>query len=1429
MRRSFLLSSVFVVVFLIVPREVLAGYEPADQYLWDVTNNQCGDTKAATVPGMDAETESCWTYTPVTGCQYRGPSTPTLYIKDTVGPTYNSATGRHTYIQNVHCADSTDKLRFEIEWRRPQCVDSDKFGEDANGDFGICPENPEDERRKNLTNTVCTPKRGNPCEPATGNKIIQETDFEGVGLHFYRTWHSQAPKNTSTIGSRWVHSYADFLELNGVGDPVAVITPDGYYMTLYEASTGVFLAPEHAGIRVYPDAATFVVEYGTGEKRTYDATGRLSEVEVSPGQTATVNYNATTGVLQSVVGPFGHTLTLRYHSSLGYMTFLYWPDGKSVRYSNEESNGNRRLTQVSYPSSRNRFYLYQDNNWVDYITGITDELGNRYATYTYDAGTGKVLSSERAGGAGRVTLSYGSDSTTVTDGDGRAETYDFSVSPWTGKRLDGTTLNGTSTTLVRAGSDIDTLQRLISRTDAGGNVTTYGYDTHHRTSVTEASGTADARTTTYEYLRPGSSRITKWSRASERGTGNVETVISYNALDLPTTIVESGYDSAGNPISRTTTMTYNASGQMLTIDGPRTDVSDMTTFTYYNCTTGDECGQLHTISNALGHTTTFNSYDAAGRLTKETDPNGYVRQYTYSNVTGFLSKETRRSPYNQSRIYDYYFNDAGLLVFAPAGEYLDRLRWTYDDAHRPIQVEDTLGNKIKYTYDSAGNVTEERIEDSSGTLHRQTQYAYDNWSRLDTINRGGYVTDVLFDALGNLTQVEDPALRVTDQVFDGLNRLTQSTDPATQQTLYTYDNLDNLEEVTTPNGTKTTYTYDDFGRAESEQSPDRGATSYTYDKSDNVLARTDARGITATYTYDALNRLLTISYPDTSKNVVFGYDSGPRNKGLLTSLTDESGTTTWNHYTHGPAARERTMTRTHSIGGVSLVTQYVYDALDGRLKAMTLPSGKSVSYGYSAYLPVSVTVDSTTVLSGATYDPFGPVNGWTWGDTTTRTRSFDLRGLETSHSLAADTRTLGYNSAGELTTLDDTRHDLDFDYDALGRLFDFDALGLAPLSSQDFGYDPNGNRLSFTEGTSYAYTVTGNTNRVATVAGPVAKTYTYDAAGNITNDGTTTYTYDDRGRMTAAGTASYTYNGLGQRVKKDNGAVTMFAYDEAGNVIGEYDSLGNAVLEHVWFDGAPVAVIAGSDVHYVHTDHLGTPRAITDSGTVIWRWESDPFGSTAAQEDPDGDLNNFTYNLRFPGQYYDSETGLQYNYFRTYDPSTGQYLESDPIGLNGGLNTYGYVGGNPLSFVDPLGLQARPKDTVEAFCLRYPAECASVVAGGGAYTIGQQLSDIASNTSSTTSDPENCPDDDDDDKKCEKYKGDARRIYNRLAADKIPEYIRSVRVGEGDMGHHMQIIQRQSALRIAVAGVRRHCKRLPAELAKWERLAYQEFPMRHAP
>ena len=120
--------------------------------------------------------------------------------------------------------------------------------------------------------------------------------------------------------------------------------------------------------------------------------------------------------------------------------------------------------------------------------------------------------------------------------------------------------------------------------------------------------------------------------------------------------------------------------------------------------------------------------------------------------------------------------------------------------------------------------------------------------------------------------------------------------------------------------------------------------------------------------------------------------------------------------------------------------------------------------------------------------------------------------------------------------------------------------------------------------------------------------------------------------------------------------------------------------------------ITSTDVLYLHTDHLDTPRLATNaSQTVVWKLPPhEPFGTAQAQQDPDQDGIATDIPLRFAGQVFDADTGLHYNYFRDYDPWTGRYIQSDPIGLEGGVNTYGYVGGNPLSFTDPDGLQRRP-------------------------------------------------------------------------------------------------------------------------------------------
>jgi RHS repeat-associated protein len=144
-------------------------------------------------------------------------------------------------------------------------------------------------------------------------------------------------------------------------------------------------------------------------------------------------------------------------------------------------------------------------------------------------------------------------------------------------------------------------------------------------------------------------------------------------------------------------------------------------------------------------------------------------------------------------------------------------------------------------------------------------------------------------------------------------------------------------------------------------------------------------------------------------------------------------------------------------------------------------------------------------------------------------------------------------------------------------------------------------------------------------------------------------------------------------------------------LLGEYDGTGALIEETVWLGDIPVATLrphtgGGIDIFYVHTDQLNTPRAVTrpSDNMLMWSWYPDPFGTDAANENP-ASAGTFQYNLRFAGQIFDGQAGLHANYHRDYDPATGRYTESDPIGLDGGLNTYAYANGNPASATDPLG------------------------------------------------------------------------------------------------------------------------------------------------
>ena len=570
---------------------------------------------------------------------------------------------------------------------------------------------------------------------------------------------------------------------------------------------------------------------------------------------------------------------------------------------------------------------------------------------------------------------------------------------------------------------------------------------------------------------------------------------------------------------------------------------------------------------------------------------------------------------------------------------------------------------------------------------------------------------------------------------------------------YTYDGRDQLSTVTDPRSLVTTYVNDGLGNQNQLISPDTGSTMLIYDLGGNVKTSKDARGFISAYRYDALNRVIGVSYT-TSTGVTAGtgstyeYDGGtagaPNAKGHLTKMTDETGSTTYAYDGFGHLiskvqmvkATGRSFTVTGLYGTSSTAT--------GKLYQLTYPSGNRIEQHYDSSGRISgIYVFPTasngigpggaqlTLLSNIVYQPFGLPIAWSWGNSTstntnTYARGIDLDGRVNSYPLGNPLRnglirSLTYDAASRITAMNHSgtgtgafapaNFNQGFGYDNLGRL-----ITVTGLNNQSFSYDASGNRTLASFGTtSYTNTISPSSNRLNSTTGPSpAKTNQYDPAGNLTTDGSIGFTFNGRGRRSSAtvagGMVSYGYNGIGQRVLKSGPSslvptgAQQYVYDEAGHLLGEYDASGKMIQETVWLGDLPVAVlkqtvtgtgtaaVTSTQVYYVYADQINTPRVLTraSDNQMVWRWDAtDPFGLQQPQENPAG-LGVFNYNPRFPGQLYDRETNLHYNYFRDYDPQLGRYVESDPIGLLGGPNTYAYGELNPVSNVDPSGLQAIP-------------------------------------------------------------------------------------------------------------------------------------------
>jgi RHS repeat-associated protein len=1165
--------------------------------------------------------------------------------------------------------------------------------------------------------------KGDPVDVANGNAFESELDYRGGTanlISFTRYYNSlasllayqgkQPPVNT-LMGVSWSATYFQFLfagsitDSTGTHNTVYAFRPDGRQLAFNEYS-GAYSPDGDVGDSLIQTSTGWQYQTDDDTIETYNTAGQQTSIARRGQSQVTVSYPAGSALgtgPASVSDAFGHSLQFSYltdATKVQRLASITDPSGHQITYTYDQYG---RLTVVIYADGTTRTYSYANSSNGYLLTTLTDEAGNAFATWTYQGTGTSVLSSQNAGGVNAysfsTSLSGSGGSVTATDPLGKLRTYNQSL-------IWGRYRTTTSTAQCPGcGEDAsrvyDPNGNITTRTDFNGNVTKYSYNaqTNLETSRTEAYGTSSARTITTAW-------DPNWRQPDTITEPNRTTSFTYNSLgDVLTKTVT---DTTVTPnVSRTWTYTYDSYGRMLTAKGPRTDVNSTYTYAYYTCTTGAQCGQLQTVTDPVGNVTTYNTYNAHGQPLTITDPNGVVTTLTYDNRLRLTSRQVG----TDLTSFSYY--PTGLLkqVTLPDGSFV---LYTYDNAHRLTEISDGIGNSIQYTLDNMGNRTAEKIYDPSNNLHRTHTRAFNTLNELyQDINAAGssaVTTTYGYDNNANQNSIAAPLSRNTANAYDALNRLTQITDPNSGNTYFGYDAEDDLTSVKDPRDLTTTYGFNGFGDVTSLVSPDTGTTGSTYDSGGNLSTSTDARGSVAAYSYDAANRVTSIAYTlsgVTDQTITFGYDSGSDGKGRLTSASDANHSLSWSYDFMG-----RVVGKGLTVGSVNKSVGYGYT--NGDRTSLVTPSGQSVVYGFnSKHQVTSVAVNGTTVLSGVTYEPFGAVNGWTWGDGTTVSRTFNGDGLISQIVTAGVTLGYSFDNANRITGISDSSNSAltwAYGYDVLDRL----TSATTSVITDGWTYDANGNQLTQTGSTPVTFTVSRTSNQLNATTGSLSRSYSYDAAGHTDSYGSLNFTFNNRGRMesTTASSTDYLYNALGQMYEKSGTlGTTIFMQDEAGHLLGEYSGTGALVEETIWLGDIPIATLqpngsGGVNIYYIHTDHLNSPRKVQQPTTDIlaWRWDTDPYGTTAPNQNPAG-LGTFVYNLRFPGQYYMSETGLNQNWNRDYDPlGGGRYIESDLIGLLGGISTYDYARDKPVGTVDFLGLSPADVQAILQFAKSWTSD-----------------------------------------------------------------------------------------------------------------------------
>lgn len=1131
----------------------------------------------------------------------------------------------------------------------------------------------------------CQSCAGDPVNTYTGEFWDSVTDLALGQLSLSRSYGSTLAPEDQGWGHGWSSPLGMRLEQaygtpgTGLADAqqLVVIQENGSFVPFARTEDGFATAQRVQATLVERADETYAFARKDGLTYVFSATGELAQIVDRNDNTRTLTY--ADGRVSRIADDRGRHIDLTWTD--GHVTAATDSSGRTVSYAYDAAGD---LVAVTAADGAVTTYEYDTDHRV---VAFSDARGARVENVYQDD---RVV--EQTDALDRVTTfdydidASGDGSTVVTapDGSRTRSTYDDGAVVAQTIALD--TDDEATTTFAY----IDGLR--VSTTDPTGATTTFTYDARgNTTSVTDPL--ARTSTSTYDAMNlplvatdaAGSATTTVYD---ERG--NTVSVTDATGAATTYTVNPDGTVAAStDPLGRTTWFTYDSYGNLAAV----TDPAGATTTTDI-----DALGRVLSLTDARGGVTTY-AYDAAGRVVSTTDAGGGVTTATYDQVGNRLTVTAA-----DGAVTSWEYDLAGQLT-ATVDAAGARTTYDYDPAGRVATVTNADGAEQATTYDAAG-----RLDTSTDALDRTTTYTYDDAGRLiSSALPSGATTGYAYDAAGQQTAVTDPLGAVSTTTYDAAGRPITVTDADGRAVTSGYDAAGRLTSLTRGDGSVLEWSYDGAGQQTAYTDAAGAATEYTYDTAGRTATRTDTAGRVTTFaydsrgnltsttaadgtvtarTYDALSRVTGIDYATGTPDVTYAYDT----TGRRTSMVDGTGTTT---YTYDGGGRPT------QISGPIGTVGYSWDDL-GQMATLTYPDGTQVTRTYDDAGQLATITDWDGGVYDFTWTDDGQQASIEYPNGVTTTTAYDDAGQVTRMTTVDQTDVelldlaYGYSDVGLQTSTTTSRSGTadwvaDLTWDAQSRL-----NKIAGTLSGDVDFSLADHLTTLPGGTALAYDTAGQLTTATT--GADVTNFGYDTRGNRTSQtgaNARVLAYDGADRVVSiegdgAETWSYAYDGDGLRSTTTLAAARgapqgqQFVWDRTSAV-----SLLLSDSEHSYLYGLGTAPLAQRDDtgvrEFLHGDALGSIRTVTDTtAAVIAESNYEPYGSPTIAATSGSAVADVT-RFGFAGEYTDA-TGLVYLRARYYDPSTGQFVSVDPA-IDATRSMYGYTNGNPLQFVDPLGLE----------------------------------------------------------------------------------------------------------------------------------------------